>query len=250
MGESAFSKGVDLMTPIHTIPLCVAIYLALIAMGLYSLKKSYHDNETLSLSMGALYIGLFCYHVAQILSVMKDDMMNFPILVLVCMPVAALFAIFLSHFLSQSLTIDQLFAKGCCFDSRDYLKMAMENLRKQNYPQAIKAYGKLIEQRPEDHEIHMEIAEIYAGNLNDPRSAVKEYEQALSKAFYDHQKVDILNRMADIYIHRLDNPERAVALLREIERTCPYSVWAQRALEKASGLLNRPAVKGAAIRVA
>jgi tetratricopeptide (TPR) repeat protein len=238
------------MTPLHDLPLCIALYLILFGMGLYSLKKIYFDNDALPFPIGALYIGLFCYHIAQILAVMKDDMMNFPVLVLVCMPNAALFAIFLSNFLSQSFTIEQMFAKNISFGMTDHMKCAMENIRKQNYPRAISSYRKLIEERPEDHEIHMEIAEIYAGNMNDPQNAINEYEKALPKAFYDHQKVDILNRMADIYLLRLDKPERAVGLLMEIGRTCPYSAWAERAIEKASGILNRSGARGKAHRVA
>jgi len=214
----------------------IATYCLLLLLGIYSMKKSYYDNENLSLGCSLAYIALFILHIAEVLTVMKGDMLNFPSLAIISLPVISLFAIFLSNFCAQNVLIGNALPSSGRLDLVDHLDSARRHMINEDYEEAVKSYKKLLASCPGDIHIHLEIAEIYACNLHDYYGAAIEYKKALDGCHVPHQKAAILCRMADLYHMRFNRPDMAVSFLKEVITHSPGTEWARQALERINSL--------------
>ncbi|MDQ7826473.1 MAG: tetratricopeptide repeat protein [Candidatus Eremiobacteraeota bacterium] len=215
---------------------CGITYLVLLAFGAVYFKRYYADHENASLLMGLLYIAIFGAFIAQLMAFIKNDLMNFPLIVIAAMPVASLFAVFCSNFFTQMMTVKEYFQKHRYSDSASHVEAAMRHLHNQNYREAIDSYRKLLKAHPDDFQIYLEIAEIYAVNLHEHQKAVEEFGKAAEKAGKDPIAISIYNRMADLYFSKLDLPDRAVECLKSIVRKWPGSEASQIASERITGI--------------
>ncbi|GEM_PF-2128415 len=214
----------------------VTTYCLLLLLGIYSMKRYYSDNETLSPVISLVYILLFGLHIAEILTVMKGDMLNFPSLAIISLPVLSPFAIFLSNFCAQTVMIGNGLPASGRHDLIDHLDSARRHMINENYEEAVKSYKKLLATCPGDIHIHLEIAEIYACNLYDYYGAAIEYKRALDGCHVPHQKAAILCRMADLYNMRFHRPDMAMSFLKEVMTNSPGTEWARHATERMSEL--------------
>jgi len=214
----------------------VATYCVLLLLGIYSIKKSYSDNENLSPGCSIAYIALFILHIAEVLTVMRGDMLNFPSLVIISLPVVSFFAIFLSNFCAQNVLIANALPSSGRLNLIDHLDSARRHMINEEYEEAVKSYKKLLASCPGDIHIHLEIAEIYACNLHDYYGAAIEYKKALDGCHVPQQKAVILSRMADLYHIRFNRPDMAVMLLKDVITHSPGTEWARQALERINSL--------------
>jgi tetratricopeptide (TPR) repeat protein len=214
----------------------ISTYCLLLVFGIYSMKRCYSDNETLPLLGSLAYISLFGLYIAELLTLMRGDMLNFPSLVIISLPVLSPFAIFLSNFCAQNLLIGNALPSSGRLDLIDHLDSARKHVINEDYEEAVKSYKKLLAACPGDIFIHLEIAEIYACNLHDYYGAAIEYKRALDGCHVPNQRAAILCRMADLYHMRFNRPDMAVSFLKEVMTHSPGTEWARQALERINSI--------------
>jgi len=97
------------------------------------------------------------------------------------------------------------------------------------YDRAIEEYKKELDNDPMNHDLMLEIAQIYHENLKNFDLAVEYYNKALALITDDNTWVFVKNRLADIYLSDLDDKDKAAVVLNDIITKLPDTKYARQA---------------------
>jgi len=98
--------------------------------------------------------------------------------------------------------------------------------------EAVRALREYLQKHPREQYVALRIAEIYEENLFNPLAAALEYEEVLKKKLPAERWGWAAIHLANIYSGKLNQPEKAVALLRRIDSECGTTVAANKARER------------------
>ena len=104
------------------------------------------------------------------------------------------------------------------------------------YDRAIEEYKKELDNDPMNHDLMLEIAQIYHENLKNFDLAVEYYNKALALITDDNTWVFVKNRLADIYLSDLDDKDKAAVVLNDIITKLPDTKHAQQASDRIKNL--------------
>jgi tetratricopeptide (TPR) repeat protein len=104
------------------------------------------------------------------------------------------------------------------------------------YQEAIDEYRKVIAEYPEDVYPHLRIAEIAAENLNDVKLAELELLSAIGKATGEDSTALAAGRLADLYQLTLQDPARALEVMKQLRERIPGTKQAKLAEERIAAL--------------
>ncbi len=85
------------------------------------------------------------------------------------------------------------------------------------YLEALNAMRGYLQKHPREQYVSIRIAEIYEENLNNPLAAALEYEEVLKKNLPPERWGWAAIHLANIYSGKLNQPDKAIALLRRID---------------------------------
>ncbi len=100
------------------------------------------------------------------------------------------------------------------------------------YQEAIDEYRKVIIEYPDDIYPHLRIAEFAAKHLNDLKLAELELLSALGKAKGVDSTALAAGRLADLYQHTLQDPARALDVMKQLREKIPGTKQARLAEER------------------
>ena len=100
------------------------------------------------------------------------------------------------------------------------------------YLEAIQAMRDYLKKNPREQYVALRIAEIYEENLFNPLAAALEYEEVLKKNLPAERWGWAAIHLANIYSGKLNQPEKAVALLRRIDSEYGTTSAANKARER------------------
>jgi tetratricopeptide (TPR) repeat protein len=100
------------------------------------------------------------------------------------------------------------------------------------YEEAIDEYRKVIAEYPEDVYPHLRIAEIAVENLNDVKLAELELLSAIGKATGEDSTALAAGRLADLYQLTLQDPARALEVMKQLREKIPGTKQARLAEER------------------
>ena len=99
---------------------------------------------------------------------------------------------------------------------RPEYSLAEARVKKGKYQEAIDEYRKVILEHPDDIYPHMRIAELAMKYLNDLKLAELELLSAMGKAKGEDSTVLTAGRLADFYQHTLQDPARALEVMKQL----------------------------------
>jgi TolA-binding protein len=100
------------------------------------------------------------------------------------------------------------------------------------YLESVRAMRSYLENHPREQYVALRIAEIYEENLNNPLAAALEYEEVLKKKLPAERWGWAAIHLANIYSGKLNQSEKAVALLRRIDAEYGRTAAANKARER------------------
>jgi TolA-binding protein len=100
------------------------------------------------------------------------------------------------------------------------------------YLDAIQGMREYLQKHPREQYVALRIAEIYETNLSNPLAAALEYEEVLKKNLPPERWGWAAIHLANIYSGALNQPEKAVALLRRIDAEYGTTSAANKARER------------------
>ncbi|HEY0548717.1 MAG TPA: hypothetical protein VGF13_03890 [Verrucomicrobiae bacterium] len=100
------------------------------------------------------------------------------------------------------------------------------------YLEALNAMREYLTKHPREQYVALRIAEIYEQNLNNPLAAALEYEEVLKKNLPAERWGWAAIHLANIYSGKLNQPDRAVALLHRIDSEYGQTTAANKARER------------------
>jgi tetratricopeptide (TPR) repeat protein len=89
------------------------------------------------------------------------------------------------------------------------------------YDEAIDEYRKVTEKHPEDMYPHLRIADIALKHLHDPAMAEAELQASLAKAKGEDSAALAAGRLADLYHLTLQDPARALEVMKQLREKIP-----------------------------
>jgi predicted negative regulator of RcsB-dependent stress response len=105
-------------------------------------------------------------------------------------------------------------------------------VNKGKYQDAIDEYRKVILEYPEDIYPHLRIAELAVNHLNDLKLAELELLSAMGKAKGEDSTALAAGRLADFYQHTLQDPVRALEVMKQLREKIPGTKQAKLAEER------------------
>jgi tetratricopeptide (TPR) repeat protein len=100
------------------------------------------------------------------------------------------------------------------------------------YEEAIDEYRKVILEYPDDIYPHLRIAELAVKHLNDVKLAELELLSAMGKAKGEDTTALAAGRLADFYQHTLQDPARALEVMKQLRERIPGTKQARLAEER------------------
>ena len=97
---------------------------------------------------------------------------------------------------------------------------------------AIQMMRDLLKKRPHDIFVAQRIAEIYETDLQNPLASALEYEEILKNKFDPERWGWMAIHLANLYSGKLNQPDKAIALLQRIETECGQTAAAKKARER------------------
>jgi tetratricopeptide (TPR) repeat protein len=110
--------------------------------------------------------------------------------------------------------------------------MAEARAKKGKYQEAVDEYRKVIAEHPEDIYPHLRIAELVLDHLNDLKLVETELLSALEKAEGDVSIALAAGRLADFYQLTLNDPARALEIMKQVREKIPGTKRADLADER------------------
>jgi tetratricopeptide (TPR) repeat protein len=109
---------------------------------------------------------------------------------------------------------------------------AEARVKKGKYQEAIDEYRKVILEYPEDIYPHLRIAELAIKHLNDLKLAELDLLSALAKAKGEDSTALAAGRLADFYQHTLQDPARALEVMKQLREKIPGTKQSKLAEER------------------
>jgi tetratricopeptide (TPR) repeat protein len=109
---------------------------------------------------------------------------------------------------------------------------AEARIKRGKYQEAIDEYRKVISEYPSDIYPHLRIAELAVKHLNDLKLAELELLSALGKAKGEDSTALAAGRLADFYQLTLQDPSRALDVMKQLRETIPDTKQAKLAEER------------------
>jgi hypothetical protein len=100
------------------------------------------------------------------------------------------------------------------------------------YADAVEEYRKVIAEHPKDVYAHLRIASLAVDHLHDPRLAEMELLSAVSKAEGKDTSALAAGRLADLYQVTLQDPARALVVMKQLRDKIPNTKQAKLAEER------------------
>jgi tetratricopeptide (TPR) repeat protein len=114
------------------------------------------------------------------------------------------------------------------------------------YPEAIEEYRQVIAKHPDDMYPHLRIADIALKHLQDVRTAEVESQAALVKAKGEDSLALAAGRLADLYQFTLNDPTRALEVMKQLRERIPGAKQTKLAEERIA-ILERIVLQGEAV---
>lgn len=114
--------------------------------------------------------------------------------------------------------------------------IAEARVRQGQYEAAVDEFRKVIAQYPEDVYPHLRIAELAVEQLHDLKLAELELLSAVSKAEGKETSALAAGRLADLYQFSLQDPARALAVMKQLREKIPAAKQARLADERIASL--------------
>ena len=111
-------------------------------------------------------------------------------------------------------------------------EQAEELWKDAKYLEALNAMREYLNKHPREQYVALRIAEIYEQNLNNPLAAALEYEEVLKKNLPAERWGWAAIHLANIYSGKLNQPDKAVALLLRIDSEYGHTTAANKARER------------------
>lgn len=153
---------------------------------------------------------------------------------LLCLIGFAGFAVMLARDVSQffaNKAEQALFADDGAPVDPEY-EQAEELWKDAKYLEALNAMREYLHKHPREQYVALRIAEIYEQNLNNPLAAALEYEEVLKKNLPAERWGWAAIHLANIYSGKLNQPDKAVALLHRIDSEYGQTTAANKARER------------------
>lgn len=119
-----------------------------------------------------------------------------------------------------------------CFRLMPEYSVAEAQLKKGNYKEAVDEYRKVILEYPDDIYPHLRIAELAVKHLNDLKLAELELLSAMGKAKGEDSTALAAGRLADFYQDTLQDPARALEVMKQLRKKIPGTKQAGLAEER------------------
>jgi len=110
--------------------------------------------------------------------------------------------------------------------------IAEAQVKKGRYPEAVDEYRKVIVEFPEDIYPHLRIAELAEKHLDDLQLAELELVSALAKAKGEDSTALAAGRLADLYQLKMNDPVRALEIMKQLREKIPDTKQAKLAEER------------------
>ncbi|MFH1905505.1 MAG: hypothetical protein ABIK53_08305 [bacterium] len=104
------------------------------------------------------------------------------------------------------------------------------------YDRAVEEYKKELDNDPINHDLMLEIAQIYHENLKSFDLAIEYYNKALDFITDSNTWVFVKNRLVDIYLNNLNSKDKAAIVLNDIITKLPDTKHAQQAGDRIKNL--------------
>jgi TolA-binding protein len=111
-------------------------------------------------------------------------------------------------------------------------EQAEELWKDAKYLEALNAMREYLNKHPREQYVALRIAEIYEQNLNNPVAAALEYEEVLKKNLPAERWGWAAIHLANIYSGKLNQPDKAIALLHRIDSEYGHTSAANKARER------------------
>ena len=110
--------------------------------------------------------------------------------------------------------------------------VAEARVKKGKYQEAVDEYRKVIVEHPDDIYPHLRIADLALHHLNDVKLAELELMSAFAKAKGEDTTALAAGRLADFYQHTLQEPARALDVMKQLREKIPNTKQAKLAEER------------------
>ena len=114
--------------------------------------------------------------------------------------------------------------------------VAEARVKEGKYQEAIDEYRKVIVEHPDDVYPHLRIADLALTHLKDTKLAELELLSAVAKAQGEDTTAIAAGRLADFYQFTLQQPRRALEVMKQLREKIPGTKQAQRAEERIATL--------------
>ena len=151
-------------------------------------------------------------------------------LLLFVIGLAALLAYDISHAFAARAE-QALFADDGAPVNPEY-EQAEELWKDGKYLEALNAMREYLKKHPREQYVALRIAEIYEENLSNPLAAALEYEEVLKKKLPPERWGWAAIHLANLYSGRLNQPDKAIELLRRIDAEYGTTTAAKKARER------------------
>jgi tetratricopeptide (TPR) repeat protein len=109
---------------------------------------------------------------------------------------------------------------------------AEARVKQGRYQEAIDEYRKVIIEHPKDIYPHLRVAELAVKHLDDPALAERELLSALGKAKGEDSTALAAGQLGDLYQHTLQDPVRALEVMKQLREKIPGTKQAKLAEER------------------
>jgi tetratricopeptide (TPR) repeat protein len=214
------------------VPFCI-ILAVLTAIGLLLFKAHITDSIDMSRTVGCAGVLLFILAcgvmVVILLTQFTGDSRTLLLLLLGSVGlVAVLYSPFVANVIGTFFT-DFIYPTGGG-ETKSY-DIAEKLTTEGRYAEAVAKYERAIEEAPDDVPPRIFIADTYC-KAGQYELAAQALDEALKLDLSAEQRCQIANRLADIYLHYTDEPEKAIEVLSGIVDAYPESTFARYARER------------------
>ena len=205
------------------------------------MKEEYSDIFKKSIHILAVFIVLwFGQKSLKLLIIAKESgdkigaVVNLLIMVFLALCIGALLAPDFSGWLADKF-FELIFSKNKGKVRKEYSHIKALTIQGY-YDKAVEEYKKELDNDPDNHNLMLEIAQIYHENLKNFDLAIEYYNKALALITDDNTWVFVKNRLADIYLSDLDDKDKAIVVLNDIITKLPDTKYAQQAGDRIKNL--------------
>ena len=197
------------------------------------MKEEYSDIFKKSIHILAVFVVLwFGQKSLKLLIIAKESgdkigaVVNLLIMVFLALCIGALLAPNFSSYLADKF-FELIFSKNKGKVRKEYSHIKALTIQGY-YDKAVEEYKKELDNDPDNHNLMLEIAQIYHENLKNFDLAIEYYNKALALITDDNTWVFVKNRLADIYLSDLDDKDKAAVVLNDIITKLPDTKYADR----------------------